>query len=237
MDVLKVSGPHNIQDVDNAPRLPGLYAWYARFNVAEADWSAEFAGGDAAAQRNLLKALREHAWKFGRQAMPVQAHSNFSTVWNGTLREDPDAKWHAGTADNSTAGFDERLQASIDSDLSRRALVGLLDTGLPLFCSPLYLGKAAEQTLQQRLRQHAARYLRLWERYLEDRDLPERLANPKDFAERAIKLGFSPDDLSCFTLSVDIETLGGMEPDTLSALIAAAEWLFNRWTTPILGRQ
>jgi hypothetical protein len=237
MDALKVSGPYNIQDVDDAPRLPGLYAWYARFSVAEADWSAEFAGGDEAARRNLLKALREHAWKFGRQIMPVRAESNFSSVWNGTLCEDPDAKWHAGTADNPTACFDERLQPSVDSDLSRQALVALLDAGLPLFCSPLYLGKAAEQTLQKRLRQHAARYLRLWKRYLDDRDLPERMNTPKDFAERAIKLGFSPDDLFCFTLSADIEMLDGMEQKTLSDLIDAAEWLLNRWTTPILGRQ
>lgn len=116
-------------------------------------------------------------------------------------------------------------------------LVGLLDASLPRFCSPLYLGKAAEQTLQQRLRQHAAQYLRLWERYLHDRDLAERLTSPKDFAERAIKLGFSPDDLCCFTLAVDIDAMGAMDASTLSALIDAAEWLLNRWTTPILGRQ
>jgi len=28
-----------------------------------------------------------------------------------------------------------------------------------------------------------------------------------------------------------------MDPDTVPALIDAAEWLLNRWTTPVLGRQ
>lgn len=237
MDGLQISGPHNIQDVGTAPQLPGLYAWYARFNVAEADWSAEFAGGDDAARRNLLKALREHAWKFGRQAMPVRAESNFSSVWNGTLREDPNAKWYGRGVVSASEAFEERLQPSVTSDLSRAGLIGLLDAGLPLFCSPLYLGKAADQTLQQRLRQHSVRYLKLWERYVDDRELPERLTSPKDFAERAIKLGFCPDDLYCFTLSVDINAMGGIDPNTLSAIIDTVEWLLNRWATPVLGRQ
>ncbi len=237
MEALRISGPYNIQDVADAPELPGLYAWYARFSVAEADWNAEFAGGDDAARRNLLKALRDHAWKFGRRAMPVRAESNFSSVWNGTLREDPDAKWHGSGAGNAAEAFDERLQPSVTSDLSRAALVKLLDAGVPLFCSPLYLGKTPDQTLQQRLRQHAGRYLKLWDRYADDPELPERLINPKDFAERAIKLGFCPDDLLCFTLSVDIDAMGGMDPHILPALIDTAEWLLNRWTTPVLGRQ
>ena len=237
MDALQVSGPYNIQDVADAPRLPGLYAWYARFTVAEADWSAEFAGGNDGAKHNLLKALREHAWKFGRQAMPVRAQSNFSSVWNGTLREDPDAKWRGSGAESDGDAFNERLQGAVASDRSREALVRSLDIGLPVFCSPLYLGKAAEQTLQERLRQHASRYLRLWERCTTDRDLPERLTHPKDFAERAIKLGFCPDDLFCFTLSVNIDAMDDMDPDTVPALIDAAEWLLNRWTTPVLGRQ
>jgi hypothetical protein len=237
MDGLQLSGPYNIQDVADAPKLPGLYAWYARFNVAEADWSAAFAGGDEAARQNLLRALREHAWKFGRQVMPVRAESNFSSVWNGILREDPDAKWQSGRADSAGEAFDERLQPSVATDLSRQTLIGLLDASLPQLCSPLYIGKATDQTLQQRLRQHAGRYLRLWERYIDDRELPERLSDPKNFAERAMKLGFSPDDLYCFTLSIDTAAMDGLDPNSLPALLDTAEWRLNRWTTPVLGRQ
>lgn len=238
MDGLSVSAPLNIQDVGSAPRLPGLYVWYAKFKVEEADWRSGFAGGNEAASKNLLKALREQSLKYSRQEMSIRAESNFSAVWNGTLSEDPTTKW--GTSSEQSEGgdaFDERLQRRLKNDATREALVALLNLGFPLFFAPLYIGKAADQTLQQRLGQHAARYLNLWEKYLKDRQIAERMSVPKNFAERAIKLGFSPDDLFCITLAVDSGQANGLDPETTAALIDSAEWLLNRWAIPTLGRQ
>jgi hypothetical protein len=238
MNGLAVAGPHSIQDLSRVPRLPGLYVWYARFHVQEADWSAAFAGGDDAAGRHLLKAIREQSLKYERQEMAIRAASNFSSVWNGTLREDPGAKWHTNGGDaGESDAFDDRLKAGLTTDPTRHHLIALLDVGFPLFHSPLYIGKASDQTLMDRLGRHASRYLKLWDRYQRDRQFLDRLTTPKNFAERAIKLGFCPDDLFCMTLAVDVGDTEGLDTDAATALIEAAEWLLNRWATPTLGRQ
>jgi len=52
-----------------------------------------------------------------------------------------------------------------------------------------------------------------------------------------MKLGFSPDDLYCFTLSIDTAAMDGLDPNSLPVLLDTADWLLNRWTTPVLGRQ
>lgn len=239
MDAFKIAGPFNIRDTVSAPDFPGLYIWYARFRVEEADWSSACAGSDELARLRLLRAVREHSLKFGRREMAVRAESNFSSTWNGTLHEDYSKRWKVNPSDceDEPDGFSNRLEAALPSDGMRELFVSLLDCGFPLFCPPLYLGKAATQTLRTRLGQHSVHFLELWERYVADRQFIERLENPKDFAERAIKLGFSPDDLFCLTLAPTAKTTKELQVNEISALIDASEWLLNRWATPILGRQ
>lgn len=133
--------------------------------------------------------------------------------------------------------FSTKLSPAIEHDSMRELLVSLLDTAFPLFCSPLYLGKATDQSLRARLQQHRDHFLDLWERYVNDRQYIERIEYPKDFAERAIKLGFSPEDLFCVTLYPDGAKIANLKAEDLSHLIESAEWRLNRWATPILGRQ
>lgn len=238
MDKKPFKSAYNIRDVADAPRLPGLYVWYARFSVEEADWKSEYAGGEEKATDHLMKALKAQSLKYGRQEMKVAAATNFSSEWKGTLKEDQLSKWRieAG-ADAAVDGFEDKLQTCLRDDRSRQALVTMIDRAFPLFCVPLYIGKASGQSLRERLKQHKQIYLRLWERYLKDRDYPDRIEEPKNFAERAIKLGFSPDDLYCFTLPFDADFRNELSSEDGTALIDATEWLLNRWATPILGRQ
>jgi hypothetical protein len=238
MDVLRCQGPMNISDVGDAPRLPGLYVWYARFAVAEADWDSQYAGGEDQAAAYLLKALKTQSLKYGRQEMKVAAEANFSSEWKGTLQENQLLKWRIGAeSDGAPDGFGAKFQTCLRDDRNRHALVTMIQQAFPLFCAPLYVGKASDQHLRDRLNQHKGTYLKLWERYLKDRQFPERLQEPKNFAERAIKLGFAPEDLYCWTLSFDAEAIDGLTPEDSTNLIEATEWLLNRWATPILGRQ
>lgn len=238
MDAFQIGGPFNIHDTRSAPDLPGLYVWYARFRVEEADWNSAFADGNDSARDRFMRAIRGHSLKFGRQEMKVRADAQFSSVWKGALREDQSARWRSEEpASAEPDGFTAKISPAIDHDGMRRLLVSLLDTGFPLFCSPLYLGKASDQPLRSRLKQHSHHFLDLWERYIKDRQFIERLENPKDFSERAIKLGFSPEDLFCITLALDADAVAGLQEKDVAILIESAEWLLNRWATPILGRQ
>ena len=238
MRAFQRSGPFNIENVSQAPKLPGVYVWYARFAVGEADWHSEYAGGEDKAAEYLMKALKDQSLKFARQEMKIAAAANFSSEWHGTLREDPSARWGITPSDQiNPDGFDDRLHECLRNDITRQGLVDLVDHAFPLFSAPLYVGKAAEQTLRDRLRQHRWNYLHLWERSVNDSQFPERLKAPKNFAERAIKLGFTPEDLYCFTLSFDATSVDELTAEDGIALIEATEWILNRWATPILGRQ
>jgi hypothetical protein len=238
MDAFKLGGPFNIHDTGSAPDLPGLYVWYARFRVEEADWHSAFADGNDTARDRLLRAIRGHSLKFGSQEIRVRAEAHFSSVWKGVLSEDQSARWRSHDyASAEQDGFAAKISPAIDHDGMRELLVSLLDTGFPLFCSPLYLGKASDQPLRSRLKQHSRHFLDLWDRYIKDRQFIERIENPKDFAERAIKLGFSPEDLYCMTLALDADAVSGLQVQDVAVLIESAEWLLNRWATPMLGRQ
>ena len=177
MDAFKVTAPFNIHDTRYAPDLPGIYVWYARFRVEDADWNSAFANGNDAARDRLIRAIRGHSLKFARQEMKVSAGTHFSSIWKGTLYEDASARLGCeDTASLEPDGFATKIGGAVDQDAMRGMLVSLLDTAFPLFCSPLYLGKASDQTLRTRLKQHATHFLDLWERYLKDSQFIERIA-------------------------------------------------------------
>ncbi len=240
MPSFDISEPFNIQDVHRAPDIPGLYVWYARFSTGKADWHAGYAGGENDAQASFLRVLQNYSMKFGQQEMTVQALANFSTIWKGSLEEDAASRWRKGLeveASCSSCSEPTALSSVVTQNHMREALIGIINNSFPIFHSPLYLGRAVDQTLKERLKQHKNAFLDLWERYSRDREIISRLDKPKDFAERAIKLGFGPEDLFCYTLTVSRSPENNLTADELNALIIVSEWILNRWATPILGRQ
>ena len=117
MDAFKLGGPFNIHDTGSAPDLPGLYVWYARFRVEEADWNSAFADGNDAARDRLLRAIRGHSLKFGRQEIRVRAEAHFSSVWKGVLSEDQSARWRSQDyASAEPDGFAAKISPAIDHD-------------------------------------------------------------------------------------------------------------------------
>lgn len=236
-DVFQIKGPFNIQDLGDVSDLPGLYVWYARFSVGKADWNEHYAGGNELAASNLMKALRKHSLKFSRQQLEVSVKSNFSSLWKGAIEEQLSGKWKADEANEEQDNFSGRIGPAVANNRIRELLVGLLEESFPYFMSPLYVGKASDQTLRTRLRQHQNHYLDLWEKYSKDPQFADRIKDPKDFSERAIKLGFAPDDLFCMTVAIDQSANKDLDQADISQLINSAEWILNRWTTPVLGRQ
>ena len=111
----------------------------------------------------------------------------------------------------------------------------MVDAAFPTFLSPLYIGMTIDQTLQQRLLVHKNRFVRYWEQSQRDPTFVDRFENPKNFAERAVKVGLTPRDIHFFTLHIegDSELTNSDQDD----LIRSAEWLLNRWSSPLLGRQ
>lgn len=232
-----ISEPINIQDIHRAPDAPGLYVWYAHFMVGEADWHSDYADGNEMAQTRLVKAIRDYSLKFGQQEMTIQALANFSTIWKGVLEKDIARRWDHSLDSSDEENLPKGFREVVASNHTREALVNILNRSFPIFGSPLYIGMAVDQMLLDRLKQHRMNYLNLWDQFSKDKGLVERMVETKNFAERAIKLGFSPDELYCITLSIKKQRDDVFTFENISALITASEWLLNRWTTPTLGRR
>ena len=109
-----------------------------------------------------------------------------------------------------------------------------MNIALPKFSSPLYIGLAIDQPLRSRLNQHRNKLRRHRESVSKDPEYPARI-KPENFADRAIKMGFSPRDLYFYTLHIDSEA-GESSEVSIKELLRSAEWLLNRWANPILGR-
>jgi len=231
-----LSDPINIQDIHLAPDVPGLYVWYARFEVGKADWHTDYVGNNLSADIAFQKCIKRHSMKFSQQEMYINAKANFSIEWNGTMKENSLFRRENGTGNDHPEIILDELAKVTEKNHTRSALINCISNSFPFFSSPLYIGLAVEQTLKERLKQHKKALLDLWERSSHDKDFIDRIV-PLKFADRAIKLGFRPDDLYCYTLSVNLFPEDELTRDELKSLIVSAEWILNRWTTPILGRR
>jgi hypothetical protein len=227
----------NIRRASEAPDAPGLYVWFGRLRLGEADWKSANAGGQEAARENLWRSLSEHCAKYGKQEIDVKAVANFGTIWTGRLHEQIAKRWSQimrGALSDEMRSLFDRVH---ENDESRELLVRVLDQAFPKLLSPLYLGKTTQQTLAERLTQHANRFLELWDQAAFDEELASKLGEPKSFAERAFSMGFTPDDLHFSCLAVRAVQGAGVSLARLEDAISAAEWILNRWNTPLLGKE
>ena len=229
-----VEGPINIQDVnEKAPQKIGLYVWYAHFHAEKADWNSSNAEGEMHAKNNFSKALINHSAKFNKQKMAVNILANFSTEWKGDLEESPNSRWGNILLNDCNYKQSNLFWKSIQSDNAREAYIDLLKYSFPFFHAPLYMGIAIRQFLVDRLNFHKNKFIKLY--HSKNVNL-SNFKNGKDFSERAISFGFCPEDLFCYTISPTNYLEENISQNQIVNLIESAEWILNRWSTPILGR-
>lgn len=236
MSEFKISDPYHLDNTDEVPDLPGLYVWYGRLSVGAADWDESLTGSNSVAQIQLLKALRDHSVKYRQQPLQLDAVANFSTRWSGGLGPVLPETWDDELLGTWASDGEHEIAVVTATNHGRGELLSLLSGAFPLFCSPLYIGLAIDQSLRSRLRQHRAQLRRHWENVSRDPDYPSRIVQPSNFADRAIKFGFSPADLFFCTLHIE-DSEGNSSDGHHDKLLRAAEWLLNRWSNPILGRK
>jgi hypothetical protein len=236
MPQFTISKATHLDNADEAPDRPGLYVWYGRLSVGPADWDESLAGDNAVAQHQILKALRDHSIKYRQQSLKLDAVANFSTRWSGGLDPILPENWDNETVGTWTPESAHEIATATASNSLRCDLLSLIGNVFPIFSSPLYIGIAIEQSLRSRIKQHRAQLRRHWENTSRDPDYPSRINQPANFADRAIKVGFSPSDLYFYTLHIEDgyrDKIEGRHDD----LLRAAEWLLNRWANPILGKK
>lgn len=194
-----------------APDRPGVYVWYCCLCIGKADIQNDEA---------LLNLLDSYTTKFGRQQMLVTASLNFDLTWQGRIFPEETVK-------KSRFLSEEGL-----NDRSRELISGMLQAAGPFFYQPLYIGKA-ERSIKNRLNQHITEFFRLKELIMDFKD--SDYEGEDDFAQRAVTLGYSEDQLVVHTL--DLGEANDLSQEQVGRTISLVEMYLNKWSTPILGRK
>lgn len=199
---------YDIGEISSAPHAPGVYVWFARLTLGEADLTC---------RESFWQVIAETTRVLKPQKLTVKASSYFSLAWSGPL--DPN----------------ENEQIKVRSSLGereRRLVWSILKTAQPVFMQPLYVGMA-EISLRNRLKSHVKEYYRLRDTIrMNEAAIYE---GEDDFAQRAIKMGLLEDQLYCNT--IEVHDHKNYTKDEIIRSVSLAESCLNNWSAPKLGRK
>ena len=220
--------------IDAADEAPGLYAWYATLVFGAADWqhALDARGCDLGMSRFGLL-LSDQTMRLVPPTIRIGAVGHLWARWSGPLEEggSEEIKKAIGLTHKSPAAGPAALRSVMQREDLRQATAELLSTCAPQVTAPIYIGVAT--SLRTRLKQHRT-------------DLRDGIAAKnaaggtpppelrKSFGGRAAAAGFTEDMLSVATFPI---SGGPLNVDDRRTVAEAAEFLLNRWSRPILGRQ
>jgi len=199
-----------------APEVPGVYAWYVRLFLGEADLR-EFesavvyernrqTGGEEAIVSAMLQ--RHFFHPFQETAYKVRLDGALKPKYRGELEHEP----------ASSQTLVDRL---IDDPSRLRQIASVLNMAAPFFTAPLYIGMATN--LRARLLKHKS----LINSFADNPGTVGSDEGSAGFARQVVARGFNPTQL--FVACIPIE---GIENDEQNDL----ENILNRINYPIFGR-
>jgi hypothetical protein len=235
--------------VSQAPKSPGLYAWYGRVDIGESDYLRSITDGKDLGEDRFRSLLARHTQRFNLPDMRVRITSSFESEWRATCSEcteegflevllgqasEPD---QTEQDDKETKRRIADLEKTLAKQRHRQILKGVLELSLPVFASPIYIGVTDD--LRRRLGEHVALLERFASAIKQDPNQRERLrqSTNSEFAVRAIAAGFDENYLEVHVLDFTELESAGQSPAELRDIAGAAEWLLNRWHKPYLGRR
>lgn len=235
--------------VGDAPKSPGIYAWYGRLDIGDSDYLRHVDGERDLGELRFRALLARNSQRYDLPDMHVRLTSSFEAEWHATCAEvtsDSFIKIVSGAIQDQGAGLSEDkeskrrlddLSRTLAKQKSRLLLKRVLESSVPDFAAPLYVGVTAD--LNRRLGEHVSLLRRLVRSVRRDPTQRERLRNtPRSgFAARAVAAGFDEEYLEVRVLNfTELETEGHSGTE-LREVAGAAEWLLNRWHRPYLGRR
>lgn len=225
-------------DVDLAPDVPGIYAWYAQLALSDNDWRPRFHGGVDLAARDLGRAIADYAHIHQPEPLDLRCDGSYGLNWSGTIRRD-------SISDPSSNGEASRAEAQLGELSSdpqgRRALTHLLRAATPIFASPLYIGVAT--SLRSRLAEHKADYENAKAALRNNPSASARLQFDGDsFGARLAGAGIQLERLECWVMpAVAISVSDNSDQHGAHqgrrSVAYTAEWVLQRIFQPVLGRR
>ena len=202
--------------LNEAPDVPGVYAWYVRLFLGDADLRSferavnderERTGGKpSVVVSNMLERHFFHPFK--ETAYKVRLDGPLKPKYKGELAHEPSSS--------------ESLVKRLIEDPSRlRQIANVLNMAAPFFTAPLYIGMATN--LRTRLLKHKS----LINDFADNRGLVGSDEGSAGFARQVVARGFDPNQL--FVACIPIEGVENEEQVDL-------ENILNRINFPIFGR-
>lgn len=200
-------------EIEQAPKAPGLYAWYSQLLISNADIEA------------VIKQIKEKQDKSGARTVVENALDRLifspyrETPYHITLRGQLKPKF-SGEALHEPPKPDSLIERLADNPERFRAISYILKYAAPWFTAPLYIGMAIN--LRDRLIQHRNKIVEL-----RDRDSPtDNEMTEAGFANQVVARNFDPTNLFVHITQVTVES---SEHNDL-------ENILNRINYPIFGR-
>lgn len=200
-------------EIDQAPQVPGVYAWYAKLVISKADVERVISDTKAAQALGVIQSREVIEDALNKFIFGPYHESPYQIALRGQLKPR-----YSGEIQHEPAKSDSLVER-LSTDPDRfRLIAEVLRDAAPWFTAPLYIGMA--KNLRQRLRQHRNKIVEL-------RDLHGRDSNPEaGFANQIVARNFDPTNLFVHIAEVNIE--GGEHNDL--------ENILNRINYPIFGR-
>jgi hypothetical protein len=220
--------------LDRAPVGPGIYAWYCRIPLSEADWRPRLQGGLDAAGGDLTAALNDYVRVHQPGPIALRGLARYDLAWTGEIRQQ-------GVSDELQPGSGTRLDLHLaeiaDDPEARRLLSALLRAAPPVFASPLYIGVATN--LRQRLADHKRSFEAASAVIRRSPDQAVLLQHRgKDLGARLAGAGIPLERLECWVLPTPEMSIPSDVAQVKQRSVAqAAEWMLQRIFQPILGRK
>lgn len=219
-------------DVDLAPQVPGIYAWYAQLALSEDDWRPRMKDGVDQAARDMDRAIADYAQVHCPEPIALRGDGSYGLNWSGEMRRDTISDRIDSASQNAV---ESRLSDISLNPEERQLLTTLLRTAAPIFASPLYIGVAIN--LRLRLSQHKADYEQAKNEIGIDPSSSERLQfQGASFGARVAGAGVQMERLECWILPTNDIIVGQGGNRRQRGVAEAAEWILQRIFQPVLGR-
>ena len=75
-------------ELDQVARVPGIYAWYAKFSIGLKEWQTDFGdGGVDLGVKKFSNKLKTESSKYGNIDLKMRADLSFGVSWRGTAKD------------------------------------------------------------------------------------------------------------------------------------------------------
>jgi hypothetical protein len=203
-------------EVDMAPEVPGVYAWYSRLEIGKADVLQVISRIREAKKISEAKARDEVQAALDRYIFNSYRETPYKVQLRGQLKPK-----FAGDIYHEPSKSDSLVARLVDDPDRFQLIAEILKSAAPGFTAPLYIGMASN--LRNRLRQHKNKIVELRDNW---KDLNTDEQADAGFANQIVSRGFDPTNL--FVHVAEFQLANSEHNDI--------ENILNRINYPIFGR-